>query len=71
MEEIKEYSSLLNSQVMSQNEAIHCDMKGYITQLNQKQKEYLDQQFLELEKSSFQKCKVLQLRNASGRIENH
>lgn len=45
MEDVKDYTGLLNSQVMNQNEALHCDVKGYMAQLDQKQRKYLDGQF--------------------------
>ena len=40
-------------------------------QISMKQKKYLDDQFQNLENSSFQKYKLLEIKNTVNRIENH
>jgi hypothetical protein len=45
MEHIESHAQTLNKQLTTQNEAIHNDLKGYMTQLDQKQRDYLGQQF--------------------------
>ena len=39
--------------------------------IDQKQRKYLNQQFELLETSSFQKYKLLQIKNTNNRLENH
>ena len=39
--------------------------------IDQKQRQYLNQQFENLENSSFQKYKLLQIKNTNNRLENH
>lgn len=39
------YSDALNQKIVNQNNAIHCDLKGYIGQLNTKQNQMLEHQF--------------------------
>jgi hypothetical protein len=56
---------------MNQNEVLHTDLKGHTAALSHKQKEYLEGKFKELETSSFQKYKLLEIRNTAHRIENH
>lgn len=69
--DIREESRGLKARVLHQNEVNHCDIKGYLAQLDHKQKKHLDSHFERLETSALQKYKVLQIRNTNNRIENH
>jgi hypothetical protein len=44
-EEMNVFTQSLNDKIVNQNTTLHHDLKGYMSQIDQKQRVYLDKQF--------------------------
>lgn len=53
VQKVEEGIAISAKQVMTQNEVIHCDIKGTLSKLTQEQKNHIDTKFSQLEASSF------------------
>lgn len=71
IDHVNDKAEEINKQTINQHEIVHNNLKEEIRRLEEKQKKFIGDKIEELQNSSFQKYKALEVKNTANRIENH